>query len=369
MRVSESTAPSAAAALTSGAALGVPSPQSGVGAITPPPGLCHPLQVGSVRLETNLLMPPIAGFSNLFTRNMVRSFGGAGCVAAEMIAADSVLHNPAAPRRLFGCEFEARPLAIQMFDDQAEALLKAAENIVARFKPSILDINFGCPASCVVDNHAGSYLLGEPRKVGLFVRTLARNLPVPVTAKIRLGCSPDNITALAVAQEVEQAGGALLSVHGRTAKQMYSGQADWEWIAKIKQSVSIPVLGNGDLDSPQTIARRLTESGVDGVLIARAALKKPWIFRDTWHYLNGREIPPPPSLTELCGLLAEHLRFLAGATNDHDAVVTVRQHAMRLLAERPGAKLFRGRVSDVKTVPEFEALLTEFAAGRLTREL
>ncbi|HTL53571.1 MAG TPA: tRNA-dihydrouridine synthase [Planctomycetota bacterium] len=331
-------------------------------------GLCHPLQVGSVRLETNLLMPPIAGFSNLFTRNMVRSFGGCGCVAAEMIAADSVLHNPAPPRRLFGCEFEARPLEIQMFDDDADSLLKAATKIVDQFHPSILDINFGCPASCVVDNHAGSYLLSEPAKVGRFVRTLARNLPVPVTAKIRLGCSPDNITALAVAKEVEQAGGALLSVHGRTAKQMYSGTADWDWIARIKQSISIPVLGNGDLDSPQTIERRLRESGVDGVLIARAALKKPWIFRDTWHHLNGRDIPPPPSLRELCDFLIEHLRFLTKATSEHDAVVTVRLHAMRLLAERPGAKLFRGRSSDTKTAAAFELLLNEFAAGVMTRE-
>ena len=331
------------------------------------------LRIGPVVVDPPILQAPMAGYTNYAYRQVVREFGGAGLLATEMIAARSATwletNRGEHPDRLWGVREEARPLAVQMWDNDPDNLARVGRRLAKDFRVSVVDLNFGCPVRQVtVKAHSGSWLLRTPERVGTIVARVVEACDgVPVTAKIRLGCADDCRTAIEVAQRIEEAGAACLTVHGRVASQFFSGVADWEAIAAVKRSVArMPVVGNGDIDSASTAVARLRASGVDGVMIAREALSRPWIFAQTAALLRGEPVPPDPDLLEQRELVHHHYDLVCQRFGVERGTLLMRKFACSYAQGLAGAREFRGRVSRVTTREEFlEVMQTCFptAAG------
>ncbi len=323
-----------------------------------------PLHIAGLPIDPPLLAAPMVGYSNFAFRSLVRRLGGAGLLLTEMLSARG-LHAMAArgsddPDRLWGVAGEPRPLGIQIWDNDPGTLAAVAARLVERFAPSLIDLNFGCPARDVAEKaQSGAYLLRRPDRVGeLVARVAAACRGVPVTAKIRLGPSAHFITATDVAQAVEEAGGAAVTVHGRTTDQMFRGRADWEQIARIRPHLRrIPLIGNGDVKTAADVAGAFARYGVDGVMIGRAALGRPWLFREAAAALRGEPIPPEPTLPEQRTLLLEHYRLLVEQHGERYAAVQFRRQACRYAQGRPGARSFRAQISRVGTQRELAAVV------------
>ena len=251
---------------------------------------------------------------------------------------------------------EERPLSVQIWDNSPETLEELATTLSHEFHVTVVDLNFGCPAPAIAKrSESGSFLLKNPEKVGEIVGRVARAcFPTPVTAKIRLGVTSDTINAYDVAQAVECAGGAALTVHGRTAKQMYMGSADWDEIAKVRYALkSIPLIGNGDIKTAQEAVDKLAAFPVDAVMIGRSALSRPWIFREVSQLLKGETPTPEPTLSEQRDLLLLHYNLLVERYGEEIAVRLMRRYACNYSKGRPGGKIFRDRIVRVKTHTEF----------------
>ncbi|MBL9122467.1 MAG: tRNA dihydrouridine synthase DusB [Planctomycetaceae bacterium] len=320
----------------------------------------QPFWIGPLKVDPPVLQAPMAGYTNFAYRQIVREFGGAGLQATEMISALGFLaqeeRENELPDRLWGVADEARPLAVQVWDNDPARLAAVGARLAHEFRVSVVDINFGCPVKQVTEKaHSGSYLLKTPDRVGAIVeRVAAACAPTPVTAKIRLGCTRDKINAVDVAQVVEQAGGAALTVHGRTAQDFFKGSADWERIAEIKPYLKrIPLIGNGDLCTAEQALHALTHYAVDGVMIARAALGKPWLFRQVQAALRGEPIPPDLTPLEERELLLHHFDLVVQRFGETKGTLLMRKFACCYAQGRPHAREFRTRVSRVARVAEF----------------
>ena len=332
------------------------------------PTAVAPLLIGSVVVDPPVLQAPMAGYTNYAFRQVVREFGGAGLLATEMIAARSAMwletNRGEHPDRLWVVQDEPRPLAVQMWDNDPDNLAKVGRRLAKDFKVSVVDLNFGCPVRQVtVKAQSGSWLLRDPDRVGAIVsRVVDACDGVPVTAKIRLGCADTCRTAIEVAQRIEEAGAACLTVHGRVASQFFSGHADWDAITAVKRSVSrMPIVGNGDIDSAETAVARLRDSGVDGVMIARESLSRPWIFAQIAALLRGEPLPPDPSLDEQRALVLHHYDLVCQRFGVDRGTLLMRKFACSYAQGLPGAREFRGKVSRVQTREDFlEVMRTTF---------
>jgi tRNA-dihydrouridine synthase B len=323
-----------------------------------------PLRVGPVRVDPPLLQAPMAGFTNYAYRQIVRTFGGVGMTATEMLSARSLLQIDArrqgVPQRLWGVRDEPRPLAVQIWDSDPGVLAAAGAWLVDRFQPSVIDLNFGCPVRNVAQRaRSGSYLLRHPDQVGAIVARVVQACdPTPVTAKIRLGWTRDGAGALEVAQAVESAGAAAVTVHGRTAQEKFGGQADWDRIAEIKGHLRrIPLVGNGDLRAPESVVAAFRQYEVDGVMIGRGALAKPWLFGQAQAALAGRTVPPDPTLEEQRQLLLDHHRLIAGQFGEPQATILMRKYACLYAQGRRGARAFRWKVTRCVTADDFATVV------------
>ncbi len=260
-----------------------------------------PLWIGSIKVDPPILQAPMAGFTNFAFRQIVRDYGGAGLQATEMISARGFVwmdeHEAEHPDRLWGVAEEARPLAVQIWDNDPDTMAKVGKRLVEQYQVSVVDINFGCPVKQVTEKaHSGSYLLREPsRMYKIIERMVQACAPTPVTAKIRLGCTRREMNHLQVAQVVEEAGAAALTVHGRVAEDYFKGSADWERIGEIKSVLHrMPLIGNGDMQSAEQVVEAFRRYPVDGVMIARASLGRPWLFRQAAAALRGEPFPLIP---------------------------------------------------------------------------
>lgn len=325
------------------------------------------LSIGGVPVDPPLLSAPMAGYTTAPFRALLRHFGGVGLIATEMVSARSFVYMDAAgdghPERLWGVAQEERPLAVQIWDNIPETLEETAARLVQEYHVTVIDINFGCPAKRIAKNSAsGSYLLRNPEKVGDLVGRVARRIaPTPVTAKIRLGLTADSINAGDVAQAVEEAGGAAVTVHGRTAAQMYRGKADWDAIARVKDSLNkIPLIGNGDITTPEEALSRLHQWPVDGIMIGRAAAARPWIFHQIAEGLAGRPIPPDPSPAEQNALLLRHFDLVLDRFGEEKGTILMRKWACSWSHGRFGGRAFRAEISAVKTPAEFRKTVRRF---------
>jgi len=325
------------------------------------------LQIGPLSVEPPVLMAPMAGFTDFAFRKLVRGLGGCGLLATEMVSAREFFHRGQRrrelPERLWGVAEEPRPLAVQLWDNDPGLLADVAAIVAHQLGASVIDLNFGCPAPDVaVKAQSGAYLLQYPDRVGQIVaRVAAACAPTPVTAKIRLGFSQKAITAVEVAQAIEDAGGAAVTVHGRTADQMYRGKADWEQIAVVKTRLRrIPVIGNGDLRTPDDVLTAFRRYGVDGVMIGRAALGQPWLFRQIAAALHGQPTPAEPSAAEKRQLLLEHLRLLVERYGPKLGTVMMRPAAVRYGQGLPGAKMFRAQISRAANPQQFAEIVERY---------
>ena len=267
------------------------------------------------------------------------------------------------PDRLWGVKDEPRPLAVQIWDNDPQTLARVGARLAHDDQVSVVDINFGCPVRQVTERaHSGSYLLGDPQRMGTIIeQVVAACDPTPVTAKIRLGCTRDKINAIEVAQVVEDAGAAALTVHGRTAQDFFKGSADWDRIAEIKPYLRrIPLIGNGDLDSAEAVVEALRRYGVDGVMIARAALGKPWLFAQAKAALDGRPVPPDPTPDEERELLTHHYDRVCRRFGEEKGSVLMRKYACCYAQGRRGARHFRTHVANVRTRDEFRRVVDEY---------
>jgi tRNA-dihydrouridine synthase B len=327
----------------------------------------NPLQIGSVVIDPPILQAPMAGFTNFAFRQIVREFGGAGLQATEMVNARGFVwmdQNEAEhPDRLWGVKEEARPLAVQIWDNDPEMLAKVGDRLARDYQVSIVDINFGCPVRQVTQKaHSGSYLLGHPDQMGAIIeRVVAACAPTPVTAKIRLGCTRKTINAIDIAQVVEGAGAAALTVHGRTAEDFFRGNADWERIAEIKSHLKqIPLIGNGDLDSAAKVVEAFRRYEVNGVMIARACLGRPWLFMQAAAALRGDPIPSDPTLDEQRECMLRHYDLVVKRFGAQKGTLLMRKYACCYAQGKHGARHFRSHVANVSTPEEFHAIVNEY---------
>lgn len=327
----------------------------------------QPLWIGQLRIDPPILQAPMAGFTNYAFRQIVREFGGAGLLATEMVNAKGFVwldeHEAEHPDRLWGVADEPRPLAVQIWDNDPPTLARVGARLVHEYRVSVVDINFGCPVRQVTQKaHSGSYLLSQPERMGAIIeQVVAACRPTPVTAKIRLGCTRDQINAIDIAQVVEAAGAAALTVHGRTAADMFRGSADWDRIAAIKPHLRrIPLIGNGDLDTPERVVDAFRRYDVDGVMIARASLAKPWLFCQAAAALRGESVPPDPTLGEERQLMLHHYRLVCERFGNEKGSVLMRKYACCYAQGRPGAREFRKHVAKIATPTEFHDVVERY---------
>jgi tRNA-dihydrouridine synthase B len=327
------------------------------------------LRIGRLSIDPPVLLAPMAGWTNWAFRALVRRLGGVGLLATEMVSARGLLEmdrrDTGEPARLWGVRDEPRPLAVQIWDNDPDTLAEVARRVVRDYGASAVDLNFGCPARDVAEKaESGSYLLGDPDRIGRIVaRVVGACGDVPVTAKIRLGPDDDRITAGDVAQAVEDAGGAALAVHGRTAAQGYRGAADWDRIAAVKPRLRrIPLVGNGDLKTPGQVLDAFACWPVDGVMIGRAALARPWLFSQVAAALAGRPIPPEPTAAEDGRLLLAYLEWATLQFGPHKGVVHARAMAC-WRAARPGVRRFRAEIAGATTAEEFTEIVLRAFGG------
>lgn len=319
-----------------------------------------PLWIGKVQVDPPILQAPMAGFTNFAYRQIVRQFGGSGLLATEMVSARSFVwlaeHEAEHPDRLWGVKDEPRPLAVQMWDNDPETLARVGERLANEYGVSVVDLNFGCPVKDLTERaHSGSYLLKFPARVGAIIeRVVKACAPTPVTAKIRLGCSHASINACEIARVVEGAGAAALTVHGRVAADFFRGSADWEKISEIKQHLHhIPLIGNGDLDSAAKVISAFNRYAVDGVMIARASLGRPWLFQQCAAALRGQPVPPEPTIDEQRAWMLRHYEHVCERFGEERGTLLMRKFACNYATGKAGARHFRHAVGRVTTRAEF----------------
>ncbi|MGB1925165.1 MAG: tRNA dihydrouridine synthase DusB [Rubripirellula sp.] len=325
------------------------------------------LRIGNITVDPPVLQAPMAGFTNAAFREVVRQFGGAGLLATEMVNARGFVwmdQNVAEhPDRLWGVASEARPLAVQIWDNDPETMAKVGARLVEEYQVSIVDINFGCPVRQVTEKaHSGSYLLREPCRMAAIISRLVKACsPTPVTAKIRLGCSRDNINCNEIAKVVEESGAAALTVHGRTAQDMFRGHADWDLISEIKNHLrEIPLIGNGDLDSAEKVVQAFQRYNVDGVMIARACLGRPWLFAQAAAALRGDTVPADPTMDEQRDVMLNHYRLVIDRFGEEKGTVLMRKYACCYAQGKRGARHFRTHVARVSTADEFYQVVRDY---------
>lgn len=326
-----------------------------------------PLHIGPLIVDPPILQAPMAGFTNYAFRQIVREYGGVGLQATEMVNAQGFVwmgrERGLHPDRLWGVKEEPRPLAVQIWDNDPKMLAEVGARLAHEFRVSVVDINFGCPVRQVTDRaHSGSYLLRYPDRIGAIVERVVKACePTPVTAKIRLGWTRDCITAAEVARVAECSGAAALTVHGRTAREFFRGRADWDRIAQIKSHLQqIPLIGNGDLDSAQRVVDVFRRYDVDGVMVARASLGRPWLFRQIQAALLGQPVPPDPTLQEQRQCLLRHYRLLVDRFGAEKATLLIRKYACTYAQGRSGARQFRTRVAKVRTPAELQEVVERY---------
>ena len=314
------------------------------------------LKIGNVELENNILLAPMAGITDLPFRLICKEFGP-GLVYTEMISSKGLFYNDEKTKLLLDMKGEKRPVAVQIFGSDIESMKYAAEYISQY--ADIIDINMGCPAPKVVKNGDGSRLLLDLELAEKIAKEVVKSAKGPVTIKMRIGWDNENIVAVEAAKIFEQAGISAITVHGRTRNEFYSGNADWNIIKKVKESINIPVIGNGDIKNPRDAKKMFEDTNVDGIMIGRASLGNPWIFRDIINELSGSE-KKEISKEEKLDIIIKHINYAVEEKGENVAVKEMRKHIAGYIKNMKDASKYRDIINKIDRKDELIACLTEY---------
>ena len=317
-------------------------------------------KIGNLEFENNICLAPMAGFCNSAFRRIAREMG-AGLVFAEMVSDKALFYGDKKTLEMLKMTEEERPIAQQIFGSDKESFVIAAKKVMEIMKPDIIDINMGCPVPKVaVKSQAGSALLKNPEKIEEIVKAVVEAVPVPVTVKIRSGWDQNSINAVEVAKVIEKAGASAITVHPRTRSQGYSGKADWSIIKKVKESVNIPVIGNGDIKDALDAKKMIEETNCDAVMIGRSALSNPFIFKEINYYFKTNELLPKVKDIDKIDLALKHLDYLLEIKNEKVAILEMRTIASNYIKGMEGSTKIKQSIFMCKTKDELIKILKDY---------
>ena len=308
------------------------------------------LQIGNVTLENNLILAPMAGVTDLPFRLLCKE-QGAGLLCMEMVSAKAILYNNKNTDILLKTVPKEAPAAIQLFGSDPDIMADIAVRLEERnLGFAVIDVNMGCPVPKIVNNKEGSALMKDPLLAGRIIEKMASRLSCPVTVKFRKGFDDEHVNAVEFAHIMEESGAAAVTVHARTREQYYSGSADWDIIRQVKEAVSIPVIGNGDVFTPEDAKRLLDETGCDGIMVGRGAKGNPWIFKRITHYLETGELLPGPTLMEVRDMILRHGKMLTEYKGEMIAMREMRSHMAWYTKGMRNSAALRCEINQVETL-------------------
>ncbi|MDO4295520.1 MAG: tRNA dihydrouridine synthase DusB [bacterium] len=317
------------------------------------------LAIGSLRLPNPVILGPMAGVTDIAFRELCKE-QGCGLVTMEMVSAKAIYYKNKNTQELLKVQEQERPVSLQLFGSDPQIMADMAKQL-EEGPYDIFDINMGCPVPKIVNNQEGSALMKNPKLAGEIIAAMAKAVKKPVTVKFRRGFDEQHVNAVEFAKIAEANGAAMVAVHGRTREQYYSGKADWDIIRQVKEAVSIPVVGNGDIFCPEDAKRMMEETGCDAVMIARGAKGNPWIFKRTVHYLETGELLPKPTIDEVMQTILRHGELLTKWKGEYIGVREMRKHMAWYTAGWPHSSALRGRMNEMETLEQLEALVRETA--------
>ncbi|TCL61227.1 tRNA-U20-dihydrouridine synthase [Kineothrix alysoides] len=307
----------------------------------------RPLRIGDAILENNIILAPMAGVTDLPFRLLCKE-QGAGLICMEMVSAKAIMYNNKNTEELLAIHPEERPVSLQLFGSDPYIISEMAKRIEER-PFAVLDINMGCPMPKIVNNGEGSALMKDSSLVEKIVAETVKAIKKPVTVKIRKGFDEEHVNAVEIAKAAEAAGAAAVTVHGRTREQYYAGKADWDIIAKVKESVRIPVIGNGDVTDGESAARLMEQTGCDGVMVGRAVRGNPWIFREIKTYLQTGEKIASPEAAQVKEMILRHAKLQLKYKGEYIGIREMRKHVAWYVTGFPYAARFRQKVNEMET--------------------